>query len=283
MSMIERSLDSLGPHGFHRMAYREWSGPETARAVICAHGLTRNGRDFDTLAAALSTECRVACPDIVGRGKSDWLVEPADYSYEVYLADLAALMARLDVAEVDWVGSSMGGLLGMMMAAKPRSPIRRLVMNDIGAVVAEEGLARITAYVGEDPSFRDLDELEAALRRIHASFGRLSDTQWRALAAQSARRKPDGSLGLAYDPAIADAFRAMEPGDIDLWSVYDAVRCPTLVLRGETSDVLRRADAEAMTQRGPRAQLVEFAGVGHAPALLTPDQIAVVRGFLRGG
>ena len=281
MSMIARSLDSLGPHGFHRMVYWEWPGPEKAPPVICAHGLTRNGRDFDAVAAALSSEHRVASADLVGRGKSDWLVEPADYSYEVYLADMAALIARLDVAEVDWIGTSMGGLLGMMMAAKPRSPIRRLVINDIGPLVAQEGLERIASYVGEDPSFANFDELEAALRRLHAPFGPLSDAQWRDLAANSMRRKPDGSLGFAYDPRIADAFHAMEPGDIDLWEVYDAVRCPTLVLRGENSDVLRRADAEAMTQRGPRAQLVEFAGIGHAPALLSPDQIETIRGFLR--
>jgi pimeloyl-ACP methyl ester carboxylesterase len=282
MSMIARSLDCLGPHGFHRVAYWEWSGPEKGRTVICAHGLTRNGRDFDVLAADLASEHRVICPDIVGRGKSDWLVEPADYSYDVYLADLAALIARLDVGEVDWVGTSMGGLLGMMMAAKPRSPIRRLVINDIGAVVAKEGLARIGSYVGQDPSFRDLHELEAELRRLFPSLGSLSDLQWRELAMQGARQKPDGSLGFAYDPRIGDPFRTEPEADIDLWSVYDAVRCPTLLLRGAESDVLRRADAVAMTERGPRAQLVEFAGVGHAPSLATPDQIAPVRAFLLG-
>jgi pimeloyl-ACP methyl ester carboxylesterase len=282
MSMIARSLDCLGPHGFHRVAYWEWPGPEKGRTVICAHGLTRNGRDFDVLAADLASECRVICPDIVGRGKSDWLVEPADYSYEVYLADLAALIARLDVGEVDWVGTSMGGLLGMMMAAKPRSPIRRLVINDIGAVVAKEGLARIGSYVGQDPSFRDLHELEAELRHLFPSLGSLSDLQWRELAMQGARQKPDGSLGFAYDPRIGDPFRTEPEADIDLWPVYDAVRCPTLLLRGAESDVLRRADAVAMTERGPRAQLVEFAGLGHAPSLATPDQIAPVRAFLLG-
>jgi pimeloyl-ACP methyl ester carboxylesterase len=282
MSMIARSLDCLGPHGFHRIAYWEWLGPEKGRTVICAHGLTRNGRDFDVLAADLASECRVVCPDIVGRGKSDWLVEPADYSYEVYLADLAALIARLDVGEVDWVGTSMGGLLGMMMAAKPRSPIRRLVINDIGAVVAKEGLARIGSYVGQDPSFRDLVELEAELRRLFPSLGSLSALQWRELAMQGARQKPDGSLGFAYDPRIGDPFRTEPDADIDLWPVYDAVRCPTLLLRGAESDVLRRADAVAMTERGPRAQFVEFGGVGHAPSLATPDQIAPVRAFLRG-
>jgi pimeloyl-ACP methyl ester carboxylesterase len=280
MSMIQRGLDCLGPHGFHRIAYWEWPGPEKAHTVLCVHGLTRNGRDFEGLAAALSTAYRVVAPDIVGRGKSDWMTEAADYGYDAYLADLAALMARLGAPEVDWIGTSMGGLLGMMMAAKPRAPIRRLVINDIGPLVAKEGLARIASYVGRDPSFRDVDELEADLRRI-GPFQRLSDAQWQEVAAHSARQKPDGSLGYAYDPRIGDAFRSeKELEDIDLWSTYEAVRCPTLVLRGADSDVLRHADAEAMTQTGPRARLVEFAGVGHAPALVAPDQIAAVRAFL---
>src|SRR5215469_15847260 len=178
MSMIARSLDCLGPHGFHRIAYWEWPGPEKGRTVICVHGLTRNGRDFDALAAALSAEYRVACPDIVGRGDSDWLAEPGDYSYEVYQADMAALLARLDVEEVDWVGTSMGGIIGMTLAAQHRSPIRRLVLNDIGAVVAKEGLGRIVNYVGEDPSFPNLDALETELRRLFPAFGPLSDAQW---------------------------------------------------------------------------------------------------------
>jgi pimeloyl-ACP methyl ester carboxylesterase len=283
MSMIARSLDCLGPHGFHRIAYWDWSGPQRRRAVICAHGLTRNGRDFDALAAALSGECRVACPDIVGRGASDWMADPKDYTYDVYRADMAALMARLDIDEVDYVGTSMGGIIGMTLAAEPRSPIRRLVLNDIGAVVAEEGLARITTYVGEDPSFPDLDALEKELRRIFPAFGPLSDAQWRHLAAHGGRRKPDGSLGFAYDPRIGDVFRAEPLKDIDLWPVYDDIRCPTLVIRGAESDVLRRSDAEAMTQRGPRARLLELAGIGHAPSLATPDQIAAVRAFLGGG
>lgn len=282
MSIEARSLDCLGPKGFHRLAYWVWPGPPGARTVLCVHGLTRNGRDFDALAETLSARCRVVCPDIAGRGKSEWLSDPADYGYPLYLADMAALIARLDVAEVDWVGTSMGGLTGMMLAARPKAPIRRMVINDIGPLIAKEGLARIGSYVGRDPSFRDLAELEAALRQVAASFGPLSDAQWRHLAMHSARSKPDGSLGFAYDPHIGDPFRAAEPADIDLWQTWDAVRCPTLVIRGAESDLLRRADAEAMTRRGPRARLVEFPGIGHAPALMAPDQIAAIRDFLRG-
>ncbi len=282
MSMIARSLQCLGPHGFHRLAYWEWPGPAGARTVLCVHGLTRNGRDFDSFAEALSARLRVVCPDVAGRGQSEWLSDPADYGYPVYLADIAALIARLDVEEIDWVGTSMGGLIGMLLAAQPGSPIRRLVINDVGPLIAKEGLTRIASYVGRDPSFRDLGELEAMLRQLAASFGPLSDAQWRHLAAHSARRKPDGSLGFAYDPRIGDAFRAAPPADIDLWPSYDAIRCPTLLLRGAESDLVRPSDAEAMTRRGPRAKLVEFPGVGHAPALMAQDQIATTRDFLLG-
>lgn len=277
--MTAHDLSCLGPHGFHRIAYAEWAGPPGARTVLCVHGLTRNGRDFDDLARALSRSCRVVCPDIVGRGRSQWLSHAADYGYPLYLADMAALIARLDVAEIDFVGTSMGGLIGMMLAAQPGSPIRRLVVNDIGPLIAKEGLLRIASYVGADPVFADLAALEAYLRTVSASFGALSDAQWRHLAEHGARRRPDGTFGRAYDPAIAGAFKDVA-GDIDLWPVWDAIRCPTLVLRGAESDLLRAGDAAAMTRRGPQARLVEFPGIGHAPALMDGAQIAVIEDFL---
>lgn len=280
--MIERTLNCLGPHGFHRLVYCEWPGPKDAPTLLCVHGLTRNARDFDTLAAALSAQYRVICPDMPGRGKSAWLEISDDYDAPLYLSDLAALIARLDVETVDWVGTSMGGNVGMLMAALPQAPIRRLVMNDIGPVIPKDGLQRIADYVGLDPSFADLDALEGALRFVHAPFGPLSDAQWRAMAAQSARRKADGSLGFNYDPKIAEPFRKIAGADLDLWAQWDRIACPVLVLRGAQSDILRRGDAEAMTQRGPRAGLIEFPGIGHAPALLEDDQIAVVRDFLLG-
>jgi pimeloyl-ACP methyl ester carboxylesterase len=282
MSTIPRRLTCLGPHGFHRLAYWEWPGPPNARTVLCAHGLTRNGRDFDTLAAALAADCRVVCPDFPGRGASAWLSHPEDYGYPLYLADMAALIARLDVDTVDWVGTSMGGLTGMLLAAQPGTPIRRLVINDIGPLVAKEGLKRIAGYVGGDPSFPDATALEAALRQVAASFGPLSDDEWRHLAAVSTRLKPDGSLGFAYDPRIGDAFREIPDQDVDLWATWDAISCPTLLLRGAQSDLLRAADAKAMTERGPKARLVEFPGIGHAPALMEAGQIAVIRDFLFG-
>jgi len=282
MSMIARSLSCLGPHGFHRLAYWEWPGPPGGRSVLCLHGLTRNGRDFDALAEVLSATCRVVAPDMPGRGKSDWLKVPADYGYPVYLGDVAALIARLGVAELDLVGTSMGGILGMFLASFPGTPIRRLVVNDVGPLIAKEGVARIGTYVGEDPSFADLAALEAALRQRAAPFGPLSDAQWRHLATVSARAKPDGTLGFAYDPAISEAFRDAPAADVDLWAQWDAISCPTLVLRGAQSDLLRAEDAQAMTRRGPKARLIEFPGIGHAPALMAADQIAAVRDFLLG-
>lgn len=280
MTMIERRLKCMWLHGFYEIAYTEWPGPAGAPTVLCVHGLTRNGRDFDRLAQALSARFRVVCPDMPGRRHSDWLQDPETYNYQFYLSTLAALIARLDVHEVDWVGTSMGGILGFLMAATPSSPVRKLVVNDIGPLIAKEGIARIVTYTGLDKSFGDLDALEAELRKIAAGFGPLTDEEWRHLAIHSVRRKPDGSLAFAYDPNIAHGLRKAPPHDIDLWPQWDAVRCPTLILRGETSDVLRRSDAEAMTRRGPPARLIEFRGVGHAPALMAEDQIQAVREFL---
>jgi pimeloyl-ACP methyl ester carboxylesterase len=280
MSMIERRLKCMWVHGFYEVAYTEWPGPPGARTVLCVHGLTRNGRDFDHLAEVLSANFRVICPDMPGRRNSDWLPDPDTYNYHFYLATLATLIARLDVEEIDWVGTSMGGILGFFMAGTKGAPVRRLVVNDIGPLIAKEGIARIVTYTGLDKSFRTLEELETELRKIAAGFGPLTDEEWRHLASNSVRRKPDGSYAFAYDPHIADGLRKAPIADIDLWAHWDAVRCPTLVLRGETSDVLRRSDAEAMTKRGPPSTFIEFAGVGHAPALMAEDQIAAVRDFL---
>ena len=281
--MIERTVTCIGPHGLHRLAYVEWPGPSRdAPALLCVHGLTRNGRDFDMLAEALSAHYRVVCPDMPGRGNSEWLKDAADYNYPLYLADITTLIARLDVERVDWVGTSMGGITGMLFAAMPNAPIGKLVMNDVGALVPKAGIERIASYVGLDPSFADFAELEAALRLLAAPFGPLSDAQWRHLATHSMRRKPDGSLGFAYDPKIGEAFRQAPIEDVALWTLWDAITCPVLVTRGAQSDILAASDAAAMTQRGPRAKLVEFAGVGHAPALMAEDQIAAIRDFLLG-
>jgi pimeloyl-ACP methyl ester carboxylesterase len=281
--MNPHALHCLGPHGFYRMGFVEWPGRTAGRTILCVHGLTRNSRDFDVLAEALSESATVLCPDIPGRGTSDWFEVAEDYSYPTYLGAVAQLLARYDLTEVDWVGTSMGGLIGMFMAALPKTPIRRLILNDVGPLVTGASLTRLAEYVGRDIAFADLASLEADFRRIAASFGPLSDAQWQRLAATSARRRPDGMYVYDYDPRISSAVRQDEPKDIDLWSTWDAITVPTLVLRGAESDLLRREDAVAMTQRGPKARLVEIPGVGHAPALMAPDQIALIRDFFRHG
>jgi pimeloyl-ACP methyl ester carboxylesterase len=276
MSTPSGRLKGLSATGFHDIAYVAWGTPDAAPPVVCVHGLTRNGRDFDRLAAVLGAERWVVCPDMVGRGRSDWLRNPAGYGYPQYCADMVALIARLGSAEVDWIGTSMGGLIGMMLAAQPNSPIRRLVVNDIGPFIPRQALLRLADYVGKDPLFDDLAGLEAYLRRIHAPFGRLHDDAWQHLAQYGHRRLPGGRYGLAYDPAIARGFEAAA-GDIDLSAVWDAVRCPVLVLRGAESDLLLPDTAHAMARK---AEVVEIPAVGHAPSLMVPEQIELVRAWL---
>ncbi|MBG06536.1 MAG: alpha/beta hydrolase [Rhodospirillaceae bacterium] len=280
MSMKEKSVHCLGKAGFHQIAYTEWGAPEAARTLICVHGLTRNGRDFDTLASALEDQYRIICPDVVGRGKSDWLQSGSEYQNPNYLADLATLLAKTGAREVDWLGTSMGGILGMLMATVPGNPIKRLIINDVGPFLPKAALERIASYTGNAPDFDDLAALESYLRDVHATFGDLTDGQWRHMAETSHRTLEGGKVALAYDPAIGDNFRAGPLDDVDMWGFWDLIRCPTLVLRGETSDLLRQEDAEAMTQRGPKAELVEIPGCGHAPALMAADQIAIVRDWL---
>lgn len=277
--MIERSVNCLGPHGFHRVVYSEYAGPPGAPTLVCVHGLTRNGKDFEIIAEALSAHYRVICPDMPGRGRSDYLAAE-DYSYPLYVADMAALIARLDVESVDWIGTSMGGLIGMMTAAQPGTPIRRLVLNDVGAFIPQLALQRIADYVGFDPTFPSLEIMEKIIRQNYAPYGPLTDAQMRRMTEISATRRPDGSYGFAYDPKIAVGFKAVPIQDANLWPVWDAVKCPVLLVRGADSDVLPREVAGEMTRRGPKAKLVEFAGIGHAPPLLSEDQIAPIRDFL---
>jgi pimeloyl-ACP methyl ester carboxylesterase len=271
---------SLSPHGFHRVAYREWGHPSSSRTLVCAHGLTRNGRDFNALASTLADRFRVLCPDMPGRGDSEWLRDPNDYVFPTYLTALTAVLAHVDVDEVSWVGTSMGGLLGMILAAQPATPIKRLVVNDIGPAIEPAALVRIAGYVGLDPVFETFEALEAHVREISATFGALSDAQWTALAESTARRTQDGLWKLKYDPGIAVPFRASAGGAGDLWVIWDAIRCPTLLVRGAESDLLSAQTAAAMRTRGPKPKLVEFARVGHAPMFLSPEQIAPVAAFL---
>jgi pimeloyl-ACP methyl ester carboxylesterase len=279
-----RSVQCASPRGLHRMAYREWGDARNRDVLVCVHGLTRTGRDFDELARVLSSQFRVVCPDVAGRGDSDRLADPALYAMRQYLADMVTLVARLDVEAVYWLGTSMGGLIGMALAAQSGSPVAKLVLNDAGPVVARAALERIGGYLGKSPTFASVAEAEQYIRTIAASFGPHSDAQWRFLTETWLRKNDDGTWRAHYDPRIAESFHAdMPEKDLELWNLYDAVRCPTLVLRGEHSDLLARSTAAEMAQRGPKAKVVEIRGVGHAPTLLHADQIAVVRDFLLEG
>jgi pimeloyl-ACP methyl ester carboxylesterase len=279
MEPRQLSYLGLGAKGFHKLAYTEWGEPANPRKLLCVHGLTRQGRDFDALAKALAGNYHVACPDIVGRGQSAWLADKSGYGYTQYCADVNALIARLGAETVDWVGTSMGGLIGIFMAAHPNSPVRRLVVNDIGPLVPKAGVERLAEYVGKDPRFESLDEAVAYTRRVAAPFGKLSDAEWLHLAIHGLKREASGAWSLRYDPAIAAPLQG-EIEDVDLWPFWDRIRCPVLVLRGAESDLLRPDTAEEMTRRGPKAKVVEIAGCGHAPALMASEQIDVVRGFL---
>lgn len=281
MEPLEQHFLGLSPAGFHRNAYWEWPcGQPDAPNLIAMHGLTRNGRDFDAAARGLSDRFHVVCPDVVGRGKSDRLPDGALYGYPQYLADAAVLIARVSSGPVDWLGTSMGGLVGMMLAAQPRTPIRRLILNDVGPFIPKASLERIGAYVGLDPVFADLAEAELYLRRVHAAFGNLSDADWAHMAHYSTEPRDGGGYGLAYDPAIAQVFRIGPIIDVDLWPVWDRIACPVLILRGRQSDLLLADTATEMTRRMPNATLVEFAECGHAPALTNAEQIGLIRDWL---
>lgn len=275
-----RHFRGLTAHGFHRVVYYEWGAPDNASVVVCVHGIGRNGRDFDVLGEALAPTHRVLAIDMPGRGASEWLRDPMDYVAPVYLGTLTALIAASGADTVAWVGTSMGALLGIIAAAQPDTPVARLVVNDAGPVIEPAALARIGQYFGTDPSFATYAELQAYVRTVSATFGPLTDAQWDHVVRTNARQRPDGSWGVGYDPSIAVPFRA-QPAGANLWPLWDAIRCPTLVLRGERSDLLSRETAQAMSERGPRPRVVEIAAVGHAPTLLPCDQVDIVVEFLR--
>lgn len=287
-SPSRHDVQCLSPQGLHRMAYWQWGNPSNPKVLVCVHGLARQGRDFDVFAQAMQQEYRVVCPDVVGRGQSDWLSDPSGYQIPFYVADMVTLLARLNADTVHWVGTSMGGLIGMGLASLPNSPIAAMVINDVGPTLEYTALQRIGNYLGLPLQWESLEQAVAYLATISVGFGFYTPEQWLALCGPMLKKvEQDGltSYQLHYDPRIAAPFRAVTPetvaaGQAMLWASYDAIRCPTLLLRGAQSDLLSAQTAQAMTQRGPKARLVEIAGVGHAPMLVQHDQIAVVRGFL---
>ena len=279
------------------MAYWQWGNPESGHVVLCVHGLTRQGRDFDTVARALCEKAgnniRVVCPDVVGRGKSDWLKNPMGYQIPNYAADMLALLAQLQPQILDWLGTSMGGLIGMVIAGHADLPafakVRRLVLNDVGPVIEWQALQRIGLYLGNTGVFDSEQQAAAALWQIASSFGPHTPEQWLALTRPLLKPLADGSgrLTLHYDPALAMPFSQLTPesaaqGEALLWQSYDRITATTLLLRGAQSDLLAAATAQAMLQRGPRATLIEFEGVGHAPTFVADDQVQAVLSFLLG-
>jgi len=276
----QKFVQVLGPRGFYRLAYLEWGNPSNPRVLVCVHGLTRLGHDFDDVARSLSRHYRVICPDMPGRGESDWFDHKMDYVAPNYVAACATLIARLGVERVDWLGTSMGGIVGMSMASLPNAPIARMILNDVGPFIPKAALDRIATYTGADPKFADAAEAEVLFRRLAAPFGITRDDQWRRFTEISVRPAEDGKLRLHYDPGIAIPFKEGPIVDASFWPIWDAIKCPVLVLRGADSDLLLPATAQEMTQRGPKAELVEIPGCGHAPALMEESQIAVIRDWL---
>ncbi len=280
--VVQCSFEATGPAGPHKIAYMDWDDRENPDTLFCVHGLTRNSRDFDSIADVLSERYRVICMDVAGRGDSEWLSRPEDYSYPQYLSDALALLKHLECDQVDWLGTSMGGILGMMIAAMPKTVIKRLIINDIGPFIPNAALKRISEYLGDRPAFRSLEAFEARLRHIHATFGPLTNKQWSHLATHSARQIDPEHWDFKYDPAIAIPFAAVADQDIDLWDIWEAISCPTFILRGAVSDLLPREIAEQAKLRGPKATVREFDGIGHAPALMAEDQIQCIRNWLDG-
>ena len=280
----------------HRVGYWEWNQTgqvDHPHVIVCVHGLTRQGRDFDVLAQALSHHARVICPDIAGRGQSDWLADPMAYGVPQYAFDMLVLLtqvhAQYPIAQLDWVGTSMGGLIGMAVAGTPDLalpvPIRRLLLNDVGPRLEWSALQRIGTYVGESPRFASVEEGAAWLRVQSADFGPHTDAQWLALSEPMLRPGPEGGFVLHYDPKIAVPMQGMTQeqvvqGEALLWNLYDAITAQTLVLRGAKSDLLTAQTVQEMAQRGPKAHSVTLEGVGHAPTLVQPEQLSLVIVFL---
>ncbi|NVO06100.1 MAG: alpha/beta hydrolase [Rhodoferax sp.] len=280
--------------GSHRMAYWQWGDAQAAHTVVCVHGLTRQGRDFDVLARALveraTQPIRVICPDVAGRGMSDWLADPQAYAIPGYVGDMLALLAALQPQTLDWVGTSMGGLIGIGVCAHAQAvgaSVRRLVLNDVGPVLEWDSIQRIGTYLGKSMHFDSLQQAADALWSIASSFGPHTPAQWLELSRHMVKPDPQGGVRLHYDPAMALPFQAItqeaaEQGEAAIWALYDGITARTLLLRGADSDLLSVQTAAQMTQRGPKARLLEFAGVGHAPTLVEQSQVDAVASFLLG-
>ena len=278
MKLERLSLDD--PFEGIALAYVDWGPPDAERIVVCVHGLTRNARDFDRLARRLAGKgMRVLAVDVVGRGRSSWLPDPAGYVVPTYVGHLFRFLTLMGLSRVDWIGTSMGGIIGMALAAGENSPIARLVLNDIGPFVPRDALVQIQTYLGLDLAFPNMEEVEQHLRMVHSGFGRLEDEHWRHLAEHGSRREGE-AWRLHYDPAIRIPYAELTDGDIDLWQIWDRIKCPTLVLRGSDSTLLQPETAAEMQRRGPNATVVAIPEAGHAPALMALEQIETILAWL---
>jgi pimeloyl-ACP methyl ester carboxylesterase len=284
-----KSVQCLSMAGLHHMAYKEWGEADNPNVLVCVHGVTRVSDDFDVMARALAADYRVICPDVVGRGRSGRLRNPQLYVIPQYVSDMVTLLARVladnERQSVDWFGTSMGGLIGLGLASLPGSPVARLILNDIGPSLEAPALQRIGDYIGQDLRFPTFEEGARFVRDVSLTFGPHTEAEWHKLAADVLRQDQDGMWVRHYDMGLAQPFRAATPESVAadqaaLWASYDAITCPTLLIRGGESDLLSPETAHIMTQRGPRATLVEVPGVGHAPTFVHDDQIAIVKKFL---
>ena len=281
-----RKIVNKTPASTHNMTWYEWGDSNSKDVIVCVHGMTRNGRDFDFLAQALAERgCRVICPDIAGRGKSEWLSNPALYGYPLYVRDIISLMHHLNLSKVKWVGTSMGGLIGMMIAASMPNLITKMVLNDIGPFIPKESLERIGSYVGKNNSFPNKEQAEEYLKTIMSSFGLKEVSHWEHVLEHTFVRGAGGSYVFAYDPAIGHAFwnsrgKQRKSQDVDLWPMWKTIHCPIMILRGADSDLLTKEIAEKMKEAKNVEDLVEIPKVGHAPMLMDYDQIEVVRNWL---
>ncbi|MBP0594520.1 alpha/beta hydrolase [Paraburkholderia sp. LEh10] len=282
----QRYVQCASPTGLHRVAYTEWGAPDNPRVLVCVHGLTRSGRDFDRLAAALSSVYRVVCPDVVGRGLSSWLANPSYYGIPQYVGDMVTLVARLGVETVDWFGTSMGGLIGMAFAGLKESPIRKMIVNDVGPHLEPGAIERIGSYLGQPVSFATQQEAIDHAALLAQSFGPLTPDEWREINTPLVHER-DGAWRFRYDPRIAEPFTQTTPelaalGEAALWQSFAAIEGPVLVVRGEQSDLLSRETVAQMIEKGRNVSSVEIPGVGHAPAFLSADQIDIAKRFFIG-
>ncbi len=276
------------PSGFHKIVYETYGTPNPDNTIVCVHGLTRNKGDFYYLAETLSQDAYVVAVDMVGRGESDRLKDPSQYHYPQYLTDLVGLLARLNVRQVDWIGTSMGGLLGMLLASLDNTPIRRLVMNDVGPLIPRSAIERLKAYASIKLSFKSLEEAHDMLRKIFAPFGELPEDRWQHLFKNTLVTESDGTIGLNYDFRAAQETKSEQyakedkAGNITFWDYWDRVKCPVFLIQGALSDILSPTLMSEMIERkqGSSIESMVIQNTGHAPSLMLPEQIEPIRAWL---